>query len=167
MSNSPAALAAAGDPDNTFDGNVRVLILNTQFGLQDDSTAIAEDVALQSDGKIVVTGRSVGGGLANYNILLARYNTMDTTFAGDGTVMTHLNVYVGARAVAIQSDGKIVVTGYIGIEDVPGQGVPDEDIAVVRYNSNGSLDSTFGTNGLVVINFFNGAADEGMDVAID
>lgn len=167
---SSQAWAAAGDPDNSFDGDGRVLTLNTQFDLLDTVTAIAEDVVMQADGKIVVAGRSTGGALVNDNILLARYNangSLDTTFAGDGTVSTHFHVFVQGRAVAIQADGKIVVVGYVGIEDVPGQGVPDDDIAVVRYNANGSVDSTFGTNGLVAIDFFPGAADEGMDVAID
>lgn len=170
LCSSQSAFAAPGGTDNTFDGDGRVLTLNTQFGLPDSTTAIAEDVALQADGKILVAGRSAGGGLPNYNILLARYNTngsLDTTFAGDGTVSTHYHVFVGANAVAVQSDGKILVTGFVGIEDIPGQGVPDDDLAVVRYNANGTVDTSFGTNGLVAIDFFAGAADEGMDLAID
>src|SRR5262245_33211210 len=51
-----------------------------------------------------------------------------------------------AYAVAMQTDGKIVVSGQSGI-------YPDLHSALVRYNRNGSLDSTFGTSGKVTVTF--------------
>ena len=94
-------LAAPGDLDTTFDGDG---IVTTDFG----TTATSSDVAIQADGKIVVAGGSDG------KFALARYNstgTLDTTFDGDGLVTTTIGTSAEGVAVAIQSDGKIVVSG--------------------------------------------------------
>ena len=93
--------ALPGDLDTTFGASGIVI---TDFG----STDGGHDVAIQSDGKIVVVGGS-GGEFA-----LARYNingTLDTTFDADGLVTTTIGAFAEAGAVAIQSDGKIVVAG--------------------------------------------------------
>ena len=70
-----------------------------------------------------------------------RYNTdgsLDTTFDSDGVVTTAIGSADDyANSVAIQSDGKIVVAGY---SDNGSNG----DFALVRYNTDGSLDTTFG-----------------------
>ncbi|MEU8530963.1 calcium-binding protein, partial [Streptomyces sp. NPDC048629] len=92
-----------GNFDTTFDGDGRV---TTGFG---GSGAVGNDMAVQADGKIVVAG---GG---NGDVAVARYNTngsLDTTFGGDGRVTTDLGrIFDEAHAVALQSDGKIVVSG--------------------------------------------------------
>src|SRR6185436_19413888 len=76
------------------------------------------------------------------------YNTdgsPDTTFgSGTGKVRTYMRSYDGAYAVAIQTDGKIVVSG--GSLDGDGNGC---GFALARYNSDGSLDMTFGSGGRV------------------
>src|SRR5262245_59503870 len=82
---------------------------------------------------------------------MARYNTdgsLDTSFGTGGEVVTDFGGYFGAgRAVALLTDGKIVVAGAGG----------GADFAVVRYNSDGSLDASFGSGGVVAITF----ADQG------
>jgi uncharacterized delta-60 repeat protein len=107
----------------------------------------ANEVALQRDGKIVLVGYTDNGsGISDFAI--ARYKpngALDRTFSGDGKKTTSFdnpsNAIAHAQGVAIQGDGKIVVVGtamyapssvYIG------------DFAIARYNTNGSLDSTYG-----------------------
>lgn len=98
----------------------------------------AYSVALQPDGKIVAAGRS-GGDFA-----LARYEqdgTPDLTFGLGGRVTTDLSSgFDGAEAVLIQPDGKIVAAGWGSIGALA---------ALARYNSDGSLDQTFGDAGKV------------------
>ena len=95
----------------------------------------------------------VGGSISDF--VLARYNTngsLDTTFGTNGTV-TH-SMLTGsseeiARAVAIQPDGKIVVAGHTGQFGRPGRPAGNRfDHAIVRYNANGSVDTTFGAGGV-------------------
>jgi uncharacterized delta-60 repeat protein len=132
-----------GSLDTTFDTDG---VVTTDFGTSTDE---AYGVAIQSDGKIVVAGTSTSSTTAE-DFALARYNSngsLDTTFDGDGKVTTDIFLsFDFARAVAIQADGKIVVAGYTRIS-------PDADFAVVRYNSNGSLDTSFGSGGKVVTEF--------------
>jgi len=72
---------------------------------------------------------------------------LDTTFGTNGKVTTDIRSYNSARALAIQSDGKIVVAGEVSIGG--------DDFAVVRYNTDGSLDSTFGidNSGIALTDF--------------
>lgn len=134
---SGAALGAPADFDSLFGTNGKT---TTQMG---NGNSFILDTALQYDGKIVVVGAVA---LNGSQFAIARYNkngTLDTTFDGDGIVYTDLGSSAGARAVYIQPDGKILVAGSIMV------GV-DPDFAIVRYNPDGSLDSTFGTGGKVV-----------------
>jgi uncharacterized delta-60 repeat protein len=132
-----AAFAASGDLDQTFsdDGVVR-----TDFSGSGDTAAA---VVIQPDGKIVVAG-SAGGKFA-----LARHNqdgSLDDTFGGDGKVVTNITAHVDfASDLAIQPDGKIVVTGRAG-----GSG---GRFATARYGSGGDLDDAFGMDGVVLTNF--------------
>jgi uncharacterized delta-60 repeat protein len=70
---------------------------------------------------------------------------LDASFGGDGKVTTKFPfAYLGAgsASVGIQADGKIVVAGSAGNRN--------HRFAVVRYNANGTLDTTFGGDGKVV-----------------
>ena len=129
-------------------------IVTTQCGIT--PCAGANDVAIQSDGKIV----AVGGGNGSFAVF--RYNvsgSLDTTFGAGGKAITPMgNRHDAASAVDIQTNGKIVVAGFI-------TNGTDEDFAVVRYNANGSLDGTFGTGGKVVTDF-GGSFDEAHDVKV-
>ena len=128
-----------GSLDTSFDMDGIVI---TDFGGDD----VAQALAIQSDGKIVVAGyTSPNGSVADF--ALARYNSdgsLDTNFDSDGKLITSLGSgYDYPSGIAIQSDDKIVVVGgkYIGINDY--------DIAVLRYNADGSPDTTFDTDGIV------------------
>ena len=129
----------------------------TSFMSQDD---IVRSVALQSDGKIVVAGETKNGTYDEFG--LARYNsdgTLDTSFDGDGKVITNSNNNGDhAYSVAIQSDGKILLAG---ASDNTG----NDDFALYRYNTDGSLDASFGTGGKVVT-AVGGGDDIGTSVAI-
>jgi uncharacterized delta-60 repeat protein len=122
-------------------------------------------VAIQSDGKIVAAGYSDASG--NYDFALARYNsngTLDTTFNSSGKVLTDLSGSGSgdfASGVAIQSDGKIVAAGFSDASGTP------YDFALVRYNPNGTLDTTFNTTGKVLTDLSGaGSQDEASAVAI-
>jgi len=105
-------------------------------------------VALQSDGKIVAAGSTSGTAF-----LLARFNadgSLDQAFGTNGSVETTFGDQTAeARAVALQADGKIIVVGASGA----GSYSELNDFAVARYNSDGSLDQTFGTGGKVKTHF--------------
>jgi len=122
------------------------------------------DLALQSNGKIVAVG--VDNFAINNNFAIARYlsdGKLDTSFNTTGRAALDLNSNNDdARAVAIQSNGKIIVAGYT----TPGGG--DFDFALVRFNSNGTLDSTFGTSGITILDINSASADDLIyDIALD
>ena len=104
----------------------------------------ARSVAIQSDGKIVAAGYSDNG--SNDDFALVRYNTdgsLDTSFDSDGKVTTAIGSGTDqAFSVAIQSDGKIVAAGY-------SDNGSNDDFALVRYNTDGSLDTSFDSDGKV------------------
>ena len=127
------------------------------------------DVALQSDGKIVIAGYAAGTGK---DMAVWRYNadgTADTTFGANGIVV-HNNAAGGngddlAFAVAIQDDGNIVAVGSSK------NASSNSDMAVWRLNADGSLDTSFNLDGVYT---HDGAAasgtngnDEGRDIAIN
>ena len=132
-----ARYTTSGELDTSFDTDGK---LTTDFG----GTDVAWSVAIQSDGKIIAAGNS--SSLASDNdFALARYTTtgaLDTSFDTDGKVSTHFgpaaNTNEKGYAVAIQSDGKIVVAGY-----------SNSDFALARYTTTGALDTTFDTDGFV------------------
>ena len=105
------------------------------MGNQNDAQALS--VAVQTDGKIVVSGgysNNAGSGFA-----LVRYNTdgaLDASFDGDGILLTNFGTF--ANAVAVQGDGKILAAGY-----------GNNDFAMARFNPNGSYDLSFSSDGKV------------------
>lgn len=142
-----ARYASNGLLDNTFGSGGRV---TTDFVSDDNGGATGDaalGVAIQDNGRIVVVGRAETDGLANGDFALARYNadgSLDTTFGGDGKVTTAFATGANdvAHAVAIQADGRIVAAGLSGA-------ALNEVFALARYNSNGTLDATFGGDGRV------------------
>lgn len=132
---------ADGTLDPSFGGDGRV---TTNFSASAD---FANGVAIQTDGKIVATGRAGGSG---GRVAVARYNTdgtLDTSFSGDGKVATNFTAGDDlADHVAIQADGSIVVAGTAGYFS------HNARVALVRYSSDGTLDATFGGDGKVTTN---------------
>jgi uncharacterized delta-60 repeat protein len=118
---------------------------------------LASGVAIQrqGDGKIVVAG-TARGVQSQSSFALARFNadsSLDKGFGNGGTVFTGFvagSFTATASAVAIEPDGKIVVVGTVE-GDIAGNNV--EDFALARYNTDGSLDTSFGTNGEVLTDF--------------
>ena len=103
-------------------------------------------IAVQSDGKIITTGvTDSGGASANYDFFVARFSatgTLDNTFGTSGKTITDMGINADqSSAVVIQPDGKIVSggTGSAG----------NNNFTVVRYNTNGTIDSSFGASGIM------------------
>jgi len=124
---------------------------------QGSSLASVFSVAVQPDGKIVAAGDArINGG---YDFVLARYNsngTLDASFGTGGRVITDFaGSDDGAEAVALQPDGKIVAAGF----------ARSVDFGLARYNSNGTLDASFGTGGRVTTDFA-GLNDAAYGVAV-
>lgn len=143
-----------GHLDRTFGdhGEVRTLI-GSKFG-----GCWARAVAIDATGRIVVAGFGPGDSFA-----LARYEPngkLDSSFGEGGTVTTSFSDYIdGAYSMAIDSRGRIVAAGLT----LPLSG--DSDVALARYESDGTLDPSFGNGGKVVTNF--GGEDSANSIAID
>lgn len=134
---------AAGVYDRSFGANG---IVTTSVG----NAAFAKALVIQPDGKIVVAG-DVFRDQTKRDVVVIRYNpdgSLDQSFGDGGKVFTAAtNADDSANAVALQPDGKIVVVGATQVS-----GTESGDFLVVRYNSNGSLDTGFGTGGVVTVN---------------
>ncbi len=111
----------------------------------------AYSLAIQTDGKFLVAGKTqTGTDPRARSAAIVRYNangTLDTSFGQAGKVVTVLSTGEGSviQDVAVQADGKIVAVGYTQAADASYYW----KILVVRYNTDGSLDAGFGTNGIV------------------
>jgi len=108
--------------------------------------AMVQAVAVQPDGKIVAAG-FIESGATPTALVLARYNpngTLDATFGANGMVT---NEHFAAFGVSIQPDGKLVLAG---LSNASG---PIQLFTVARFNSNGDIDSSFGTGGKVLTDF--------------
>ncbi|KRA17516.1 delta-60 repeat domain-containing protein [Lysobacter sp. Root604] len=137
--------AAALDPTFGSAGTT-----STAFG----GYGAAARVVIQPDGRIVSAGQNALGDFA-----LARYTTsgaLDTSFNGTGMVTTTLSGSCSgqARALALQADGKIVVAG----ASCPNF-TATRNFTIVRYNADGSLDTSFGSSGKATVNFYAGASE--------
>ena len=141
---------ANGNLDATFGTGGEV---TTSFGPDTSDTAVG--VAVQADGKIVVAGTDQDFDTDFIDEFgLARYNangSLDATFGSGGLVANNFGPDTSAFAagLAIQPDGRIVVTGTV--QDFGANFI--SEIGLARYNTNGSLDATFGSGGLVTTSF--------------
>jgi uncharacterized delta-60 repeat protein len=163
-------LVAAGYSTNGFslircnsDGSLDTTFGNGGFAINDFSLPVLSlptQIVLQPDGKILLGGWGGASGIT-IGFALARYNTdgtLDQTFGTHGKVVTSFGGFQDEIwGLAVQPDGKIVASGRAGF---PGAGFL---FAVARYNSDGSLDTSFGTGGKFTHNFSDPRA---YDVAI-
>jgi uncharacterized delta-60 repeat protein len=139
---------ADGSLDTSFSGDG---VVTTDFAGKAD-TAYA--VALQGDGRIVAAGSAFEKQDfydAPQFFALARYQadgTPDSTFSGDGILITDISRDARAHAVAVQQDGKIVLGGVLGSEQFSDLGLFSA-LALARYNPSGSQDSSFGSGGQI------------------
>ncbi|MEH1822030.1 MAG: putative Ig domain-containing protein, partial [Nostoc sp.] len=143
-----------GTLDTSFNTTGKV---TTDFNSNDD---YGNSITVQADGKILVAGQSNNG--TNNDFAIVRYNsdgTLDTSFNTTGKVTTDFNNDDDyGYSVTVQADGKILVAGtsYNGTNN---------DFAIVRYNSNGTLDTSFNTTGKVTTDF-NSNSDSGKSITV-
>jgi uncharacterized delta-60 repeat protein len=150
-----ARYRAGGRLDPTF-GDHGIVQTNVT-----DANDVLHGVAMQPDGEIVVAGQ-----VGTTRFLVARYTaegTLDPTFGGDGMVSTSFEAKGGdvAVAVAVLPGGKILAAG------IAHTSCSCERYAVARYDLNGRLDRTFGTNGKATLHFKGGGEPSSMAVAPD
>ena len=141
-----SAQAAPGDLDTSFGTGGKVV---TDFGAGNDYAAA---VAIQPNGKIVAGGDAQIGSTLGFAV--ARYNangSLDSSFGTGGKVTTGFGGSQGAwiDGIALQKDGKIVAAGQ-------GRSGTTAAFGLARYNANGSLDTSFGSGGLVATTFGTG-----------
>src|SRR5579862_9694850 len=106
--------------------------------------------AVQKNGNILVAGEAISSA-GRIEFGLARYTPngiLDATFGNGGLVTTLVGTRVDVpTAMLLQPNGKIVMAGF----EVAQEGITPGKMSMVRYNSNGSLDSTFGTGGISLV----------------
>jgi uncharacterized delta-60 repeat protein len=172
FNNTPSATEAFGVL--RYQGNGA---LDTSFGAGGRATATftnflnsPSDVALQADGKIVVVGNAQSADGTVSEFAVARFNangTLDASFGAGGKVTTNfVGVMAGgvsnpADSVLIQADGKILVGGLASqcARRCPAQS------ALARYNTSGTLDTTFGSGGMVAVTAIGGITALAEDAA--
>jgi len=135
--------------DTTIVSTPRTGKVTTDIGSFSSDTG--DSVAIQTDGKILVAGWSVGAG-----ITVVRYNvdgSLDTGFAVNGKFSTDIGGV--ARSVAVDSNNKILVVG-----------TANRALSVVRLNDDGTLDSQFGVGGKLAVSNSNVFSYEGFDVTL-
>lgn len=133
-----ARYLANGTLDGSFNGNGLVTTLIDTGG------ASLAGLLLQTDGSIILAGNSISGGIGHP--VLVRYTSsggLDNTFGSNGIVNSNLAQSDNRiNSAVLQPDGKIVVGGYaLSMLQV---------FALARFNSDGSLDNTFGNSGIVL-----------------
>jgi uncharacterized delta-60 repeat protein len=145
-----------GALDSNFGQNGRV---TTDFS---DVFDQANAVAIQADGKIVAAGTSTDQ-MTRGDFALARYNidgSLDENFGTAGKVKTDFfGSFDSGLGMALQQDGRIIVAGATVVNS------SNHDFAVARYNTDGTLDNTFGNGGKVTTDLF-GFSDMANDVIV-
>lgn len=149
--------------------------IDTTFGKRTFNAGHAgytKDLVVQPDDKIVMVSSCFHFEDGHYTVCMVRVNPnglMDASFVGSenrvpGIVRTKVAGVCGCGGdtfgVALQSDGKLVVVGFLAIA------TGNQALSVARYNSDGSIDTTFGTNGWVYTDVSPTANDHGRKVAI-
>ncbi len=148
-----------GSLDTSFDGDGKA---TTDLGSDDDT---ARGIVIDSSGKIIVVGYSSNtNGI--YDFAMVRYNsdgTLDTSFGTGGKTITDIaGADDKATSVAIDGTGKIVVAGWSSNS----ANSTHEDFTILRYDSSGNLDNSFGSNGVVTTDI-GGYQDEANSIVID
>lgn len=129
-----------GSNDASFgiDGRVNINL--------DDKHAVCYSMAIQQDGKIILVGAMDAAISAYTDLAIVRCKTdgsLDSSFGINGYVTFNFKNFDYAYDVAIQSDNKIVVIG-----DNSNSLAQNNDSYILRLNTDGSLDQSFGVNGI-------------------
>ncbi|HEX8250396.1 MAG TPA: hypothetical protein VF599_19635, partial [Pyrinomonadaceae bacterium] len=156
---------ADGTLDTGFDGD-GIATIDVTNSVSASDTAYSVDI--QPDGKIVLGGTTGGSGTFSDSALV-RCNpdgSLDATFNKNGKVILRLPDYEGIRAIKVQPDGKIAVVGNTGkFASFDGSTFINDDFLVMRFNSGGSLDTTFDTDGIAVV-LWGAFPDTAADIAL-
>lgn len=138
-------------------------IMDTTFGVNgwvvlpfDDSASYGDDLAIQDDGKIVISGFALNGE-NRFQVAAARLNadgSVDNSFGTDGKVIFNVGDWNDfGEGVAIQGDGKILIGGHKWISNVQQR----HDLFIARLNTDGSIDASYGTSGVATARLVDGA----------
>jgi uncharacterized delta-60 repeat protein len=118
------------------------------------------DLKTAADGKPLAVGWATGPN--DSDVVLCRYNVagnLDTSFGGDGCVRPELDLIVNgdetAHALAVLPDGKFLIAGSI---ETPNFTFPDSSALLLRLNADGSVDQSFGVDGIRTLNVANGSS---------
>jgi len=146
-----------------FDGD-GIAIPFTSLGTTFDKTFRANAVAVDPNGKILAAGRaSINSGGPYFALVrLNRNGTFDTTFSGDGKVLTSFGwstAPADALAIALRGTSSIMLAGWSGTG-------ASRSAMVTRYTSTGSLDTTFDGDGRAAADFNCGGAETATAVAL-
>ena len=155
------ALAAGGALDPSFSGDGWVRTLDVRTPTNDYFPRSGEDVALQHDGKVLVAGEILDA-TSHWYFGVLRYTpsgSLDRSFDGDGLAELDLGEAEFAHAVAVQRNGRIVVAGETDCQYAV-------CFALARFLPDGSLDRSFGSNGVVRTTFATYGASRANDVAV-
>ena len=153
-----ARLNSNGTIDSSFATNG---IYTTTVGTENDRL---DEVLIQPDGNILVSGAFQVGPLSDddydlFTLRLLPNGTKDTTYGNAGFSLwrvSNIHTYEGAHAMLLQNDGKIVIASSIHT------GLQHVDFALTRFLSDGTLDSSFATNGSLITNMVMGEQPEDM-----
>ncbi len=140
---------ADGSLDSSFASNGKVI---TDFGNND----YGQSVTVQANGKILIAGSTLD------KLALVRYNTdgsIDPSLGIDGKLLTDISPSASNPEVIVQADDKILIT-------LTSSTANQSDFALRRYNSDGTLDATFDTDGQLITNFGTGSFQSGLDVVL-
>ncbi|MNU79834.1 hypothetical protein D3C71_694510 [compost metagenome] len=142
---------------NTFSQNVSLdnTFGNSGIAITNNSTEI-NNLTIASDGSIFSTGyHSLGGGSDVYRLTLSKHNSngsLASNFGTNGLVYTEVEYSEFPMEIVLQQDGKILTSGstYLGPTQI---GPGDHRSFIVRYHPNGTIDSSFATNGIFVLSY--------------
>jgi uncharacterized delta-60 repeat protein len=162
-------LTSSGVPDSSFGNAGRVIVDTSGDGFADS----AHDAVVQADGKIVVVGEAGSEGGSGRALRLLGDGLVDNTtndsvpgaaFSSDGIVeFSFNNSFDSVKSVALQT-----LAGDSGAQRIVVGGTSNGQFALIRFTSDGSLDSTFGTNGVTLENFFGESYSSTLnDIAVD
>jgi len=142
-----------GSLDYSFGiGGIVITDINSGFD-------IGKSIAIQRDGKLIVSGFTYVGN--KFFMTLLRYDSngvLDPTFGISGIIVTDINGRRGKMDMALQNDGRIILVGPSEVEN-------SHHFTILRFNNNGSLDKSFGNNGITKTTI--GNYSEAESVALD
>lgn len=132
-------LNSNGTVDTSFGTSGKLIV--SLSSLSSDYEGVTE-VLLQNDGKIILSGNYTHDGTSDHVLIRSNSDgTLDSSFSDDGIQITDFGSYESITSASFQGN-KIVVAGAVYPSDC--------DILLIRYNNNGSVDTTFGTSGRVI-----------------